>query len=293
MRRYSRRTRIAPRRPRGRRAVARPARRVRRSAPLRKRKSLRVARVEAKRGIHGAAIQPWPIGHLNFVTNIVPLTPYDAYLTINKGTGRCERIGNMVSVKKHVLRFVFTVNERDASNTDEKKVARPMYVRLWFFKLKPRLPQTVTEAAQIAQQKMFQWGTAADLGLFGTVNDLIQPINEEAMQLVTTRTFKLGRSSMAQAGYPAGAGLIEIQNNASWANNDFLLTARGKVDITKYVPKDFKFEDGESSTIIDRPLFMMCTLHPADGSAYTSAYYTGDPNPVNMWYRNDLEYIDP
>lgn len=281
LRRRATRTRRTMRRMSRKRTTLRP------SAPL------RVRRVETKTAINGAVLQPFPVNNLSFLTNVVPLTPYESFLTINKGTAQCDRIGNQVSVKRHVVRFVFTLNERDPNNTDPLKVARPYYIRLWFFKLKPRLPQTVAEAAQIAQTNMFQWGNNADLGLFGTVNDLIQPINKDAVELCTTRTYKMGRSDMNNAGYPAGGSLVEIQSNASWANNDFMLTARGKVDVTKYVPKDLRWEDGNNVTAMNRPLFMMCTLHPADGSAYTNTEWTGDPRPVSFWYRNDLDYIDP
>lgn len=290
------RRRVIRRRPLRRRATRtrRTMRRMsRKRTSLRSSSALRVRRVETKTAIAGAIIQPFPVNNLNFLVNIIPLTPYESFLTINKGTAQCERVGNMVSTKKHVVRFVFTINERDPNNTDPLKVSRPYYARLWFFKLKPRFSQTVSQASQIVQSEFFQWGNNADLGMFGTVNDLIQPINKDAIELCTTRTFKLGRSNMANAGYPAGGSLIEIQNNASWSNNDFMLTARGKVDVTKYVPKDYRWEDGNNVTAMNRPLFMMCTLHPADGSAYDNLSSTQDPRPISFWYRNDLDFVDP
>lgn len=291
MRRYSRRTRTNNRK---RSSGRRYGRGMRRTYKARKpaMRLLPKARVETKRAIHGATITPYPVGHINFITQIIPITPYDAYLTINRGTNRSERVGNMISVKKLMFRFVFTMNERDVTSNDATDVQRPYYVRLWLWKLKPRLPQNVNEAATVAQNTFFQWGTAADQGLLGNVNDLIQPINEEHVELLTTKTYKLARASYANQGL-AGAAQTEANLNMHWVNNDFQLSARGAMDVTKYVPKNIKFDDGSSSTSINRPLWVMCTLHCADGTAHNTTNFTGDPQPVAWFYRTDLDYIDP
>lgn len=279
---------------RGRRVVRRPTRRTRRRVVRKRRVSRGRSRlIEKKTVTHGAVVQVRPIDDVNFPANVIPLTATNGFLVINQGVTNGQRIGNRISVKKYMLRMVFTLNDRDPNPTAPSDILGPVFVRLWFFRLKPKLIQSVASAADIASNNWFQFGAGASLGIQGNVSDLIQPINKEYVSLITTRTYKLGRMTTVWGNVPAPAN-----NNAvfqyNWANNDSKLTARCRINLTRMLPRDWTFEDGQptNATQQERPVYMMVTLHPQDGREYDTNGYTGDPLPVNMWYRLDLDYTD-
>lgn len=159
---------------------------------------------------------------------VLPLCPYGGFMNIQQGSGQGDRIGNKIRTKKCVLEYVISPKVYDATTNSN---SQPYWVKMWVVTPKddPTALPTIGSFSGF-----FQSGdTTSYPG--GAVADLLYEVNDDLFKLHTYRTHKIGAAVQGGTGGP-----ITWQY---FSNNDFSITAKGKIDVTKYLPKEFQFND--------------------------------------------------
>lgn len=213
--------------------------------------------------------------------NYIVLNPsnatYGSY-TINRGTGSSEMIGNKIRLKSCFMNFVITLNAYNATTNPQMK---PTYVRAYIFRYK-KAPQNDPQVTNVcgtgASANFFDVGTS-DIGFVGTLEDLNNKMNTDAYTYLGSRTWKLG-NAIPQA----------TSNNATplytFANNDFKMSAFGRWNVARYMPKTMIREDGVG-TWMDPYCVCMFQVIAADGSTYGSGV-----QPIKLNINLTLNYTD-
>lgn len=169
---------------------------------------------------------------------LFPLTPYPSSgspagstVTLVQGHESNQRVGNSIRTKYATLKgiiFPFPVSE--SLNPDPK----PLEAVMWIFKMKRSDPiggQYLAAAEDTCQTAMFQDGNSVE-GITGNLLDVMKAINQDRIQLLHKRVFKIG--------FSAGSN-----TTTDHPNNDFKLNRKFSINITKYLPKNIKFDDGD------------------------------------------------
>lgn len=192
---------------------------------------------------------------------LLPLTPYssvgaptDYTITINQGTGAGSRVGDVIKTKKVWFKGVIVPNPYSADLNPNPK---PMEVCIWIFKLKRQtLGNTITEANGAINNNFFQSGNTA-LGVNGGLFNIVQTMNTDYIRLFYKRVFKVGYS----------AGTI----SGDRPNNDFAMNRKFSIDVTKYIPKNVRYNDNTDTPSID-PVYVFIAPFRADGTVQTGNY---------------------
>lgn len=175
----------------------------------------------------------------NSLLNVRPVCPYPTIMPILQGVTQDTRIGNTIKTKKCMLSYVLRPNDYDAvSNT----VPQPIEVQLFLAHTRDE-PGTTPIAADM--NVLFQLNNSSTQPS-STLADLVAPINTDVWKIHKKWTHKIG--------FASNEGTGNSQNAAYFANNDFKLNVVKRMDITKYLPKTFKFNDG-SSVIYNKGCF--------------------------------------
>lgn len=180
---------------------------------------------------------------------IVPMTPYQGYVTMAQGPASNQRIGNKVRPHRCILKGIVWPAPYDSLSNPTPE---PFYFRIWLFRLKPQQGVTIEAARAVVDGSFFQY-QGANLGIFGTLNDMNYAYNTEAVSVVATKTFKIGFS--VYNGTSSASNVAAAAQ--SYANNDFKLNRMFRWNITKYLPKVYTWDDGvQAGAFTGRPLFM-------------------------------------
>lgn len=179
----------------------------------------------------------------NFISNnIFPLSPHTeatypagAQLIVAQGTGDGNREGNRITTKRVMLKGVMWPNPYNATTN---AINAPIEVCLWIFRLKPGYTDTYVSVQSVLANSMFKVGGSYS-GLTNTMTDLTLPINTDTIILKKRRVFKLGNSSQQAT--------VGSNNSNLYANNDFKLNQKFRMDITKYVNKKVSFKDTDNN----------------------------------------------
>lgn len=192
---------------------------------------------------------------------------------ISNGTGDGQRIGTKVRAKKVMLNIALSCNPYNATTN---AFPCPYYVRMYFYKIKlnGNTLQT-TGAVNGPTGNFFQDGTS-QTGFIGTLADMNMKINSDRYTYLGHKTFKLGSASY-NAG---GSDLYEYH-----ANNDYKLNVLRKINITKYCPKVFQWDD--AGNIITHYTHCIFQVVPATG---TNPFL--DQLPVQLIWDHIIEYVD-
>jgi hypothetical protein len=199
---------------------------------------------------------------------VVSCCPYSA---ISQGTGQGARIGNEIKTRACYFNFVLRPAPYSASNNP---IPIPQIVMIFFGKVKnSRALQPVNSDFA----KLFQTGNTSQAPYSNTL-DLIATLNKDWFTIYKTLQFKIG---YAQTDAVAGS------NSAFeyYQNNDYKFNAVRKLNITKMMPKTFKFNDTTSQPTNDG-LWMWAMCVPADGSNGASAI------PISMDFNMTYVYED-
>lgn len=214
----------------------------------------------------GFEISPANIG----VNNIQPLTPYALVgLSIGQGTGQGDRIGNRITVKSLVMRFIIFPLEYDILTNPNPT---PQIVRIWFFSQKQ---SNVLLAAN--PPRFIQNGDTA-ASLTGTLIDMNRVINQDEYTYLAHRTYKIGYSNYGGTGTNVAA--------QSFTNNDYKLNIIGSINLTKLCPKIIKYDDTDN-TPNSRLVMMLVQTVNADGSSTGSTDFK-----IGYNYDLTLKYND-
>jgi len=194
-------------------------------------------------------------------------------LFVPQGVENGQRIGNRITTKRLLLRY--TLNN-SGFNATTNTLPFPQIVRLFFFKIKgnttapPALGDLVGANAQF-----FDAGTLA--GAFtGTLPDLNQVMNNDAYTYLTHRTHKLGYAENTQQ---------PSVNHSNGANNDFKISVVSQIDLTKYCPKQIRYDDlGDCLT---PPIWCVIQTLNANGTLLATSQL-----PIQMNCQLEYRYND-
>lgn len=199
----------------------------------------------------------------NEFNGLFPITPYtatgapvDSTISLVHGTGQATRIGNVVRTKSAILRGVLFPSP---GNITLNPTPKAMEVCMWIFKLKNRaFGDEITYAQSVFNNNFFQ-DNAGSQGASASLIDIIRKPNQDVVNVLYKRIFKLG--------YAAGT------NAGNIGNNDFKYNQKFSINVTKYIPKVIKYNDNDDSPSITHT-YCMIAPYNADGTLYTDVSYT-------------------
>lgn len=207
---------------------------------------------------------PIPTGGDFVYRGLFPLTPYDgtgvpigASVDINQGTGQSSRIGNVIRTKRATLKGVMFPNPVSPGNPSPKAVE----VVMWIFKMKQvNGGGLLIDANDVATSRFFQDNNGAT-GLTGDLINIIQTPNQDTVNVLHKRVFKLGYSSGSASG--------------NLANNDFKYNQKFSINVTKYLPKVIKYDDNDIDPSI-RHTYCLVVPFYADGTVGEQQFNVAD-----------------
>jgi len=204
--------------------------------------------------------------------NVYPMTPQPGLIQISQGVGQNERTGNVVKVRKVILKYVLYQNKFDET-TNNRLVPQEIQMFLGFVKNSSGLQPNATDF-----QNLYQYNNSVN-PIFGNLQDLNQKINTDYWTVKKYWRHKLGYATTVSSsgGDPSFA---------NYANNDFKLNIVKQMDITKHYPKILKFND-VSDTLQGQGLFFFYQAVAADGSTMA-----GSQTPVSILWQLDVSYED-
>lgn len=199
----------------------------------------------------------------------VALSPYTGFCAIVQGTGQGARLGNRIEIKK--VRFRGSIKER-AYNVTTNPTPIPQYVRM--------LVLTDVDnynTFPLPGNDFFQFGSSSTVP-DGTMNDIFADVNKDRWTVYHDQVFKVGYAVAGGTGVQVGS--------QSFSNNDFLLSADFDIDVTKYMPKMYDFDDNSS-----QPKTKCVSVYffsvPYDGFVTSSAVI-----PCNLAYHLTVDFTD-
>jgi len=205
------------------------------------------------------------------VMNAYPMCPLSGYWSISQGIGQGARIGNQIKTRKCYLSYVLRANQYDATNNPAPLPCQIMLM-LGLVKNTPSFAPAAVDFGQLFQNGS---GVAAPVG---TLRDLVSVINRDYW-IIKKRWFH-------KIGYSTSEGTGNQPANHFFANNDFKLNEVRKLDITKFVPATYQFNDGGISPT-SRNLFFMYEAVAASGEQLPSTRV-----PISIDYWIDYHYED-
>jgi len=203
--------------------------------------------------------------------NAYPMCPLNGYWSIPQGTGAGGRIGNQIKTRKCYLSYVLRPLPYDAISN---AFVRPMEVQMMLGYVK-NTPSIIPSSFDVNQ--IFQSGSSVAAPV-GTLRDLIATVNSDYWVVKKKWIHKLGFANNAGTGANGNA--------QSYANNDFKLNVVKRIDITKFVPSTYQFNDN-SITPTSKNLFFMFQAVSAGGDLFTATQL-----PANIEFWIDFHYED-
>lgn len=184
------------------------------------------------------------------VGNMLNLGPTSTFLAIAQGTGQGQRVGNCIRTKRLTIKGTFVPYGYEATYNPTPE---PMQIKMWVF-----YDKTTPTTQPTPYLDFFQSGNTTT-GFQNDLVDLWMPVNTDKYRVLTTRTFKLGYGNYNGTGY----------QNAyqTFANNDFKMNASFSIDLTKYYPKNVRFNDS-AGTPTTRGLYCIFAPCRASGGAW-------------------------
>ena len=200
-----------------------------------------------------------------------PMCPLSGYWSISQGVGQSSRIGNIIKARKVYLNYILTPRGYDATFNPSPQ---PMEIQLFLGYVK-NTPCFIPGTSDIAE--LFQAGnTTTPPG--GTIRDLVAVTNKDYWVIKKKWTHKLGFSNYQGTGGSVGSQYT--------ANNDFKMNHIRRLDITKFCPATYQFNDTNISPT-SKNLFFMYQAIPALGGAFGP---TTVPANIEFWI--DFHYED-
>jgi len=208
-----------------------------------------------------------------YTYNFIQISPNAINLTIPQSTTQAGRIGNQIKTVKGMLKLILTPRAFDA-NTNLKPTPQMIRVLIFSSKQKPITLPPFTDF----QNYMFQLG-ASSVGPISGLLDIIGDVNKDLFTTYYDKTFKIG---YAGAYSPASVAAL-TSNNQYFFNNDYKLNVMKKINITKYLAANYKFNDANSDPTAGRSLYVCFLQANADGT-------TSGPTQFQTNMSMDVDY---
>lgn len=194
----------------------------------------------------------YPSVNANFNANIRALTPNSLTMSIQQGTSQSQRIGNQIKIKDLKFKYTITPNAYNAASNAQP---RPSEVIVWIFydRLNPTVIPTIGN-------DFLQLGGSSQ-PLQNNLIDTQASVNNDRWRLLYKKVHKVGFSAYNGTG--------TLPSFESFTNNDYKLTVRNTVNLTKHIVKTVKFDDNDTDPT-SRGLFI-CFQAVASLSPYNTA----------------------
>lgn len=210
--------------------------------------------------------------------NTVMICPNAVTLSIGQGTAQNQRVGNSIRTKYADFRFSLRVLPYNATSNS---VPQPQICAVYIWSIKSAVGQELSDAQSIASSTVLQQGSTS-VGFQATLGNYLSDINKDEVILHKRYIFKVGAAT-----YAANTGTQA--NYFSNSNNDFKMTILKKVNITKFLAKEYKFNDSNNNVTSGRTLF--ATFVPMDFDGGVPADTTAAV-PMDFEYRLNYTYTD-
>lgn len=197
-----------------------------------------------------------------------PLSPYNGYLTIAQGSTQGARTGNKIRIAKAKLNIILYPQPQDAVSNPSP---RPQYIKFWFVR-----PKAQANSTTLTINNFFQNGASA-LAFNGGLVDLNNQVNAQQYTLLGSKVYKLGNSVISTPG---------VTTQQLFSNNDFPVSVIRQLDITKYLYKEYQFNDGDNTAINDMTVMFVEGIN-ADGTSIANGVWSS-----NMNFRVTVDYVD-
>lgn len=204
---------------------------------------------------------------LNTSLDAVYIGPDTSSYLIAQGTGQGDRLGNVIKVKKCILKYYLTpIKQNDALNP----LPTPQLVRVWIGNIRSNLAE-IPNATTIAE--LYAGGNTS-FPPNETVDDMMAPVNADKFIEKYTCVHKVGHAIYSGA----------LTAFSGYANNDFSESTFATVDCTKFFKSKLYFNDNNLQT--DSNLFMWMEAVNCDNSQYLNG------PTVKMVYNIQFVYED-
>lgn len=221
--------------------------------------------------------------------NVIPLHPASTFIDIQQGTAANQRSGNQLSIKSAKMRLVLLPRPY-AQSSNPSDSNRPTNVT--FMLVSPRLSSAAPATmCDIFGQSMFQKvgsgtpGVSTSIGYTSTLFDTVRSLNKDVITVHWTRTYKIGHDSYNN-------NLATDDGFEYWANNDYKMNKIISFNFTKHIPKNIRYNDNTGAAQC-RTLYLLVLLAKPDGTSYTALPSPQfGPQPIDMWYKYQINYTD-
>jgi len=224
----------------------------------------RTATFQTQKEIQNASWPSFP----NMAGGYWPLSPYNGYVNIPQGSTQGARTGNKIRIAKAKLNIILYPAPYDVSLNPSP---RPQYIKFWFVR-----PKAQANSTTLTINNFFQNGASA-LAFSGVLTDLVNQVNSQQYTLLGSKVFKLGNSVISSPGVTA---------SQLFSNNDFPLSVIRTMDITKYLYKEYQFNDSDNTAINDMTVMFVEGIN-ADGTAVSNGVLSSFMN-----FRITIDYVD-
>lgn len=212
-------------------------------------------------------IGSWPPNYVNFANrNIIDTSVI--LRNIGQGSGQGQRIGNHIKLKN--MSFQMTLFPAPS-------YTKPVMVKMWVVSDRWNPSQSgVQDIEDSLNNSLSQPGATffengnTTSGLLGNLFDLSMPVNKDRFRLFKVKTFKLG-----------------VNNLTGFHNNDYKLNFRYRLNLTKYMNKIVKYQDGLTGTWYNRKVFIIFSCVNPDDTSPGVATDTG-----SLSYTLEARYED-
>jgi len=207
-------------------------------------------------------------------------------IVVGQGDGQSNRTGNLITTVGGTLRGVVRINS--AWNTTTNYNPCPVYVCMWIVSLKKHLSDQLSILNTVITNTFFEYGNLSQ-GFDGSMNDLCKVPNAAMVTVHKKRVFKLGAAS-----YYSGQGSSAPNNNQQrYENNDAIMTQMFRINLSKILPKNYRFNDGTDTQTTQRRRWLFWTVHRVDNTIpITDGSSTNGPRPAFVHYAFDYRFKD-
>lgn len=199
-------------------------------------------------------------------------------IVIPAGDGEGNRDGNQITTKANFFKFVAILKPWNSSTNANP---RPMYLKVWVVSVRGGAFATSWEdVSNLITTRFFDTGNSY-AGFSDTVLDTLRPINEDVFRVNYVKTFKIGPSQTMASG----AGGATPTSAQGYTNNDFKLSVKWTVPLTKFTQKNVRYNDTDNYSFNNNK-WLFFTMHNADGST------VGLQTPLQLYYNHTYRYTD-
>lgn len=259
------------------------ARKIRKSS--RRPRVSRAVKSYVKRTIHGVAENK--VVNWNYSGNLLPynastsqwlaynvfgLYPNASNLSCTQSAGGGARVGNSISPRKGMLKFIITQNPYSVS-TNPSPQPYDIRVMIGYLKNSPVTGPSFTDYGEL-----FQYGNTVQAP-FSNLYDMIQQPNSDSWGIVYDKVVKCGPAQAYNSTFNQGYQLMP--------NNDYKYNVIRKINITKYLSKQYRFNDTNNNPKSGRALFVWFLYAPACGVTCSAT-----EQPLKIFVDVDLQYED-